>query len=357
VVFSELMGPSALIAANYTLAGTGKGSLDSHPSSVAALGGNTYRLTWTSGEMFVGGDITITVVDVFDVAGNTLTAPTSGTASDAGIGNVPTVIAITPQTSSPTQATDLVFSVEFSENVSGFDTSDVAVNESGLAHTGVSVVAGSGSLYTVTVSGVSGNGALSLSVPAGVVADPAGNPNSAFGPSDGITVTSHVPAPSLSVIIEAQSSEAQSGDEIAFNVRVTNGGDADATGVTINIPMPENTEFVSTELTDGDTAGTAPQTSVADGVVMILLDVVPSGSQSVIRLVLRPLAAGEITLNAQVTSAQTPTPLDVPDSAPVDVTDAPVVKPPRVGCGSAGMIPLMGILGGLFLLTTRPRRS
>ena len=40
--------------------GSGKGTLTTNPDSVALVSGNKYRLTWNTGEMFNGGDITIT---------------------------------------------------------------------------------------------------------------------------------------------------------------------------------------------------------------------------------------------------------------------------------------------------------
>jgi hypothetical protein len=51
---------SALDPANYTLSGTGQGTLAAHPNAVTAQGGNVYRLTWTAGvEMKNGGDLVL----------------------------------------------------------------------------------------------------------------------------------------------------------------------------------------------------------------------------------------------------------------------------------------------------------
>jgi hypothetical protein len=89
VTFSEPLGTGATTAANYALSGAGKGTLTTQPNSVALQSGTRYRLTWTAGEMFDGGDITITVTNVQDVAGNAIAAGNSGTDADAAVGVAP----------------------------------------------------------------------------------------------------------------------------------------------------------------------------------------------------------------------------------------------------------------------------
>jgi len=61
---------------------------------------NTYRLTWTSGEMVLGADVTITVAGVFDAANNPIaTTGTTyyGTHMSGGIGVKPTVSSVQVQ--------------------------------------------------------------------------------------------------------------------------------------------------------------------------------------------------------------------------------------------------------------------
>ncbi|HEY1733389.1 MAG TPA: hypothetical protein VGG23_02995, partial [Acidimicrobiales bacterium] len=65
----------------------------------------------------------------------------------------------------PTDATNagsVAFEVTFSEPVTGVDPTDFAVPLSGVVVAGIPTVAGSGSVYTVTVPGVAGNGTLGL---------------------------------------------------------------------------------------------------------------------------------------------------------------------------------------------------
>ena len=59
VTYNEIMGSSAEVSNNYIISGTGKGTLSENPENVVYVGGNTYRLTWSSGDMVDGGDITI----------------------------------------------------------------------------------------------------------------------------------------------------------------------------------------------------------------------------------------------------------------------------------------------------------
>ncbi|HOZ46012.1 MAG TPA: hypothetical protein PLO37_09785 [Candidatus Hydrogenedentes bacterium] len=79
VTFNKPVTTGQLDAANYALSGTGQGTLPAHPTSVVSQGGNTYRLTWTSGHMSFGGNITITVANVLDASAQGMGTPNSGT--------------------------------------------------------------------------------------------------------------------------------------------------------------------------------------------------------------------------------------------------------------------------------------
>lgn len=77
------MGAGVTTAENFTISGTGQGTLANNPNNVALQAGTTYRLTWLAGSMQPGGTITITVAGVSDVAGNPIGLPNSGTVSQA----------------------------------------------------------------------------------------------------------------------------------------------------------------------------------------------------------------------------------------------------------------------------------
>jgi hypothetical protein len=81
--------------------------------------------------------------------------------------------------SDPTDQLPIGFTVEFSEPVIGFDAGDVVIG--GTAGGSDPAVSGSGATYTVTVGAVAGPGTVTLGVPAGVVADPAGFDNYGSG--------------------------------------------------------------------------------------------------------------------------------------------------------------------------------
>ncbi len=77
-----MLAPGATTPGNYTISGTGAGSLRPHPASVD--GGGPYVLGWTSGEM-LASDITLTATGMQDTAGNLIDAAGS-TVQGMGVG-------------------------------------------------------------------------------------------------------------------------------------------------------------------------------------------------------------------------------------------------------------------------------
>lgn len=114
VTYSEPMdnGSDVNFASNYTISGTGRGTLSATPTSVAHPSGNTYRLFWTSGEMFNGGDVTITVTGGLDEVGNPIGDPDHATDQGGAIATLPTVSAFTVDDTTR-------MSITFSEPVMG----------------------------------------------------------------------------------------------------------------------------------------------------------------------------------------------------------------------------------------------
>jgi hypothetical protein len=77
----------------------------------------------------------------------------------------PTVVTISPNVLGPTNAESVEFEIAFDEAVENFDAaSDVVVTHTGITHTGVTIVAQNSAVYTATVTGIAGDGTLSLSV-------------------------------------------------------------------------------------------------------------------------------------------------------------------------------------------------
>lgn len=96
----------------------------------------------------------------------------------------------------PTYASPIVFTVVFSEPVTGFASGDVVV--SGTAGGSRSVtISGSGATYNVSVSGMTGSGTVIVSIPAGAAQDAAGNDSTASTSADNTVSYIHEVTPPL----------------------------------------------------------------------------------------------------------------------------------------------------------------
>lgn len=103
----------------------------------------------------------------------------------------------------PAHTSPVNFTVTFSKSVTGFTSAGVVLG--GTAGATTAVVTGGPAIYSVAVSGMTGNGTVIVTVPAGVAADTLGNTNAASTSVDN-TVTfaqaapvSATPAPTLSL--------------------------------------------------------------------------------------------------------------------------------------------------------------
>ncbi|MFC1505319.1 kelch repeat-containing protein, partial [Thermodesulfobacteriota bacterium] len=107
IIFSEQMAAEVTTPGNYTISGPGQGNLPPHPDQVVHLNDNTYRLIWNPGdpyarrEMLHGGDITITVSNVYDSVGNPIGSSNSDTDYGGGIGLAPETTALPPPSVDP----------------------------------------------------------------------------------------------------------------------------------------------------------------------------------------------------------------------------------------------------------------
>ncbi len=159
--------------------------------------------------------------DVRDLASNLLAS--SVTSSAVAIDHTaPTATTIVPATSSPTNASSVLFSVHFSESIQYFNNaSDLVVNETGgVAHTGASVT-GSAQDYTVTVSGVTGNGTMTLAVNAGSdVRDLAMNALASSVTSSAVTLDHTAPT---ATTVTPTTSSPSNGSSVAFSVHFSEG--------------------------------------------------------------------------------------------------------------------------------------
>lgn len=94
----------------------------------------------------------------------------------------------------PTNASPIEFTAVFSEPVTGFSDADVSLSGTAGATTAVVVDSGDQMTYTVTVSGMTGDGTVIAEIAAGVAQDAAGNNNSASSSTDNkVTYDATVP--------------------------------------------------------------------------------------------------------------------------------------------------------------------
>src|SRR5207248_1916900 len=113
-----------------------------------------------------------------DLAGNASLASTS-TDNSVLFDNVPPTVTINQAAGQldPTRVGPVLFTVVFNESVTGFTGSDISFAGSTVGGTLVATVSGTGPTYTVSVTGMNGDGNLIASIPAGAANDPAGNLN------------------------------------------------------------------------------------------------------------------------------------------------------------------------------------
>ena len=98
----------------------------------------------------------------------------------------------------PTNALPILWTVAFSESVTGFDASDLT--RGGTATGGTVSVSGAGASYEISLTGSPTNGTVSFTIAASTAQDPAGNTNSASTSTDNTVTYDTVapPAPSVS---------------------------------------------------------------------------------------------------------------------------------------------------------------
>jgi hypothetical protein len=84
----------------------------------------------------------------------------------------------------PSSGTSITFTVQFSEPVTGFTEADIAFTGSTATGTLVAVVSGTGPLYTVTVTGMTGSGTVVVSIPAAAATDADANPSAVSTSTD-----------------------------------------------------------------------------------------------------------------------------------------------------------------------------
>src|SRR5436190_8101567 len=98
----------------------------------------------------------------------------------------PSVTSINRVSANPTSAGSVSFTVIYSESVTGVDSTDFALNSTGVTGASITSVIGSGTTYTVAVNSGSGDGTIGLNlVDNDSIVDTAGNPLGGTGAGNG----------------------------------------------------------------------------------------------------------------------------------------------------------------------------
>ncbi|MDX1555350.1 MAG: choice-of-anchor D domain-containing protein, partial [Xanthomonadales bacterium] len=167
----------------------------------------TATVTGISGD----GSFTLAVDTTSDVQ-NTLGTPLeSSVTSDAVIiDNTPPGIEISPPSVETTTSGPVSYTVSYTgANVVTLIEADIMLNQTGDADGSVAVSGAGVSSRTVTISDITGNGTLGISIAAGTASDTAGNVAPAAGPSETFVVDNPPPAPEFD-------STPPPGSELAF---------------------------------------------------------------------------------------------------------------------------------------------
>ncbi len=194
-----------------TYNGTGSGSDTLEFTYTVSAGDSSADLDYasTSALTLNGG----TIVGA-DGAATTVTLPTPGAAGSLGAnknlvidGDAPTVNSVTRVGTTPTNATEVDFTVTFSEAVTGVGTADFDLD--GIADASITGMDGSGNTYTVTVSTGSSDGTLRLDVlDDDTIVDVASNPlASAFTTGEAYTIDKTPPATTITAGPEGATSD------------------------------------------------------------------------------------------------------------------------------------------------------
>jgi hypothetical protein len=127
------------------------------------------------------------------ISGSTVSSPTSYSWT---VDTTPPTVTINQASgqADPTNIGTVAFTATFSEPVTGFNSTAVTVGGTAGGTRSVTIT-GTGPVYTVTISGATGNGTITASIGAHTVQDLAGNPNAASTSTDNTVTLDTVPPP------------------------------------------------------------------------------------------------------------------------------------------------------------------
>src|SRR5260221_13100890 len=127
-----------------------------------------------------------------DLAGNVVTSgPTSG--ATFTVDNTPPTGDISAPWATTASTGPVNYTVTYSDGSITLSPGDITLNQTGTANATVTVSVASATTRTVTLSSITGDGTLGISIGAGTAFDGAGNVSGAAGPSTTFTVDNTPP--------------------------------------------------------------------------------------------------------------------------------------------------------------------
>ncbi len=209
---------------------------------VTPVNGSTYTVTvdGVSGDGTLRLDLNSSGTGIADAAGNAIAGGYASGQIHTIEHTPPSVSSIDTVGSNPNNATSEQFTVTFSEAVTGVDASDFALTDTDTAAGTIASVSGSGSTYTVTVDGVSGDGTLRLDLNSSGtgIADAAGNAIAGGYASGQVYTIEHTPPAVASITTVGSSPNSANSEQftVTFTEAVTGVAAGDFALTTTNTP-------------------------------------------------------------------------------------------------------------------------
>lgn len=189
----------------------------------------------------------------------------------------PSVTSITRVTGANTNASTLEYTVTFSSAVWGVDTSDFTLARGGSANGTIASISGSGSVYTIGLSAVTGDGTLRLDLNTSGTGIVDGSSNAiTSGYTSGAVYTLDHTGPAVGSVAVPANATYAAGDNLDFTVNFNEAATVDTTGGTPRLAITLNTGgtlYANYQSGSGGTALTFRYTVVAgdadaDGVAL-----------------------------------------------------------------------------------------
>src|SRR5439155_28812 len=210
--FSEPMADSPVVKLAIS-AVTGGTALA--PTTMAKVDSTHYTYLYTV--QAGNGTATATMSVGTDVAGNVVTAaPTSG--ATFTVDNTPPTVSIGAPSATGASSGPVTYTVTYADanfNASTLGVGDITLNTTGSATASVGV-SGTGTTRTVTLSSITSDGTLGISIAAGTATDTAGNTAPAAGPSATFTVDNT--APTIGSVSQPADGSYKAGQNLDFTV-------------------------------------------------------------------------------------------------------------------------------------------